>query len=90
MVEVGSQLLEAEYVDDPSSPATTVERYYEVREGRFDAAAVDETGAVVAALEAERINNDASRAIPEDYDKLAAEEPNAAIWIVKTAKLPTP
>jgi len=90
MVEVGSQLLEAEYVDDPSSPATTVERYYEVRAGRFDAAAVDETGAVVAALEAERINNDASRAIPEDYDKLAAEEPNAAIWIVKTAKLPTP
>jgi len=90
MVEVGSQLLEAEYVDDPSSPATTVERYYEVREGRLDAAAVDETGAVVAALEAERINNDASRAIPEDYDKLAAEEPNAAIWIVKTAKLPTP
>ena len=83
MVEVGSQLLEAEYVDDPSSPATTVERYYEVREGRLDAAAVDETGAVVAALEAERINNDASRAIPEDYDKLAAEEPNAAIWIVK-------
>ncbi|MDZ5812654.1 hypothetical protein U4E84_15000 [Halorubrum sp. AD140] len=83
MVEVGSQLLAQEFVADPTSPATTVERYYEVREGRLDAAAVDDTGDVVAALEAERINNDARQAIPDDYDKLAAEEPTAAIWIVK-------
>ncbi|MUW13467.1 hypothetical protein GJ633_01495 [Halorubrum sp. CBA1125] len=83
MVEVGSQLLTAEYVEDPESPAATVEQYYEVPEGRLDAAAVDEAGDVVAALEAERINNDATRAIPDDYDKLAAQNPAAAVWIVK-------
>ncbi|MFC7324157.1 type IV secretory system conjugative DNA transfer family protein [Halorubrum rutilum] len=83
MVEVGTQFLTAEYVENPDSPAVDVEQYFEVAEGRLDAAAVDETGGVVAALEAERINNDASRAIPEDYDKLAAQDPEAAIWIVK-------
>ncbi|CDK39377.1 ATP-binding protein [Halorubrum sp. AJ67] len=83
MVEVGAQLLAQEFVDDPTSPATTVKRYYEGSEGRLDAAAVDDTGDVVAAFEAERINHDASRAIPDDYDKLAAEAPDAAIWIVK-------
>lgn len=83
MVEVGTQLLEHEYVADPDSPATRVEEYYEVADGRLDAAAVDEAGDVVAALEAERINNDAVEAIPADYDKLAAQEPDAAVWIVK-------
>ena len=83
MVEVGTQLLDAEYATDPDSPAVRVEQYYEVPEGRLDAAAVDETGDVVAALEAERINHDVTRAVPEDYDKLAAQEPDAAIWIVK-------
>lgn len=83
MVEVGSQLLYAEYVEDPNSPAVSVQRYYEVEDGRLDAVAVDDDDSVVAALEAERINNDANRAIPDDYDKLAAQDPNAAIWIVK-------
>ena len=83
MVEVGCQLLDQEYVTDPASPATSVARYLEVSEGRLDAAAVDDSGDVVVALEAERINNDAHQAIPEDYDKLAAEDPAAAIWIVK-------
>lgn len=83
MVEVGTQLLAAEYVEAPDSPAVTVEQYYEVPEGRLDAAAVDEAGDVVAALEAERINHDVTRAVPEDYDKLAAQKPDAAIWIVK-------
>ena len=83
MVKVGTQLLEHEYVADPDSPATRVEEYYEVADGRLDAAAVDETGDFVAALEAERINNDAVEAIPADYDKLAAQEPDAAVWIVK-------
>ncbi|QKY15598.1 hypothetical protein [Halorubrum sp. CBA1229] len=83
MVEVGTALLEAEYVADPDSAAVRVEQYYAVAEGRLDAAAVDETGDVVAALEAERINHDVTRAVPEDYDKLAAQAPAAAIWIVK-------
>ena len=83
MVEVGTQLLAAEFVAEPESPAVAVERYYPVPEGRLDAAAVDDDGGVVAALEAERINHDATRAIPEDYDKLAAQEPAAGIWLVK-------
>ncbi|OYR80536.1 hypothetical protein DJ72_12160, partial [Halorubrum distributum] len=86
MVEVGTQLLEREYVADPESPATRVEEYYEVAAGRLDAAAVDDQGDVVAALEAERINNDAVEAIPADYDKLAAQEPEAAVWIVKNRR----
>jgi hypothetical protein len=84
MVEVGAQLLAQEFVADADSSATTVERYYPVDGGRLDAAAVDAQGAVVAALEAERINNDAHRAIPDDYDKLAATDPEAAIWLVKS------
>ncbi|TKX87206.1 hypothetical protein EXE43_04415 [Halorubrum sp. SS5] len=83
MVETGTALLEAEYVADPASPAVTVAQYHEVPEGRLDAAAVTETGDVVAGLEAERMNNDLARAVPDDYDKLAAQEPDAAIWIVK-------
>ncbi|TKX58579.1 hypothetical protein EXE44_06955 [Halorubrum sp. SS7] len=83
MVEAGTALLEAEYVADPDSPATRVEQYYEVPEGRLDAAAVDEAGTVVAGLEAERMNNDLAQAVPDDYDKLAAQDPNAAVWIVK-------
>ncbi|ELZ39208.1 hypothetical protein C463_17353 [Halorubrum californiense DSM 19288] len=83
MVEAGTALLETEYVADPDSPAVSVEQYYEVPEGRLDAAAVDETGAVVAGLEAERMNNDLAQAVPDDYDKLAAQEPAAAIWVVK-------
>ena len=83
MVETGTALLEAEYVADPDSPAARVEQYYEVPEGRLDAAAVDETGDVIAGLEAERMNNDLAQAVPDDYDKLAAQDPEAAIWIVK-------
>ena len=83
MVETGTALLETEYVADPDSPAVAVEQYYEVPQGRLDAAAVDETGGVVAGLEAERMNNDLARAVPDDYDKLAAQDPAAAIWIVK-------
>jgi hypothetical protein len=83
MVETGTALLETEYVTDPDSSAVAVEQYYEVPEGRLDAAAVDETGDVVAGLEAERMNNDLAQAVPDDYDKLAAQDPVAAIWIVK-------
>lgn len=37
----------------------------------------------MVALEAERSNHDLLRAVPEDYDKMAAHEPEAAIWLVK-------
>jgi hypothetical protein len=29
------------------------------------------------------MNNDLAQAVPDDYDKLAAQDPEAAIWIVK-------
>ena len=29
------------------------------------------------------MNNDLAQAVPDDYDKLAAQKPTAAIWIVK-------
>lgn len=50
---------------------------------RFDAVALDNSGDVVAAVEAERSNNDLLDAVPEDYDKLAAVDPEVAIWIVE-------
>jgi len=49
---------------------------------RLDVAGLDETGTVVIAIEAERINHDARKAIPEDFDKMAACDPEEAIWIV--------
>ena len=38
----------------------------------------------MAALEAERINNDRGEAIPRDYDKMAGCTPQQAWWLVKT------
>jgi hypothetical protein len=49
---------------------------------RLDCVTLDETGDVVVAVEAERINHDVTRAVPEDYDKMAACDPEEAIWVV--------
>lgn len=48
---------------------------------RIDVAGLDEDGNVFVAVEAERVNHDLRRAAPADYDKMAACEPNEAIWI---------
>ncbi|SFR97599.1 hypothetical protein SAMN05216559_1882 [Halomicrobium zhouii] len=53
---------------------------YESR--RLDVAGLDDDGDVVAAVEAERINNDVHRAVPEDFDKMADCGVEEAIWIV--------
>lgn len=37
-------------------------------------------------LEAERVNHDLRRAVPADFDKMAACEPEEAIWICWTQK----
>lgn len=58
---------------------TTVEN---LEQRRLDCVTLDETGDVVVAVEAERINNDVTRAVPEDYDKMAACDPEEAIWVV--------
>ncbi|WP_135303730.1 type IV secretory system conjugative DNA transfer family protein [Haloarcula amylovorans] len=48
---------------------------------RIDAVGLDGEGRVVVTLEAERINHDLRRAVPEDYDKMAACDPDEAVWI---------
>jgi hypothetical protein len=51
---------------------------------RFDLVGLDENEEVVLTVEAERVNHDFWEAAPEDYDKMAACEPDEAIWIVPT------
>ena len=44
---------------------------------------LDETGEIVVAGEAERINHDVGRAVPEDFDKMAdCDVEEAGIWVV--------
>jgi DNA helicase HerA-like ATPase len=81
-VEVGRQYLEQQYVTDPDSPVQTVVPYYEVDDYRLDCAGLDADGEVVVAIEAERVNHDVIRAVPDDFDKMAACDPEEAIWIV--------
>jgi hypothetical protein len=83
MVEVAARLLAQEYTG-AEAPGEAVERYYSVKDGRVDVAVLDTDGDVVATAEAERINNDRGEAIPADFDKMAACEPEAAWWLVKT------
>lgn len=49
---------------------------------RLDVAALDAEGEIVVALEAERVNNDVSRAVPDDFDKIAECDVEEAIWVV--------
>jgi DNA helicase HerA-like ATPase len=65
--------------DDAANSATEA---YEQR--RLDIAALDAEGNVVVAVEVERVNNDIARAVPDDFDKMAACGVEEAIWIVMT------
>jgi len=49
---------------------------------RLDVAGLDSEGNIVVTVEVERVNNDVHRAVPDDYDKMAACDPDEAIWIV--------
>ncbi|NHN47985.1 ATP-binding protein [Halostella sp. JP-L12] len=51
---------------------------------RLDIAALDDDGEVVVAVEAERVNHDTRRAVPDDFDKIADCDPDEAIWVVTT------
>jgi len=51
---------------------------------RLDIAALDKNGEVVVAVEAERVNHDTRRAVPDDFDKIAECDPDEAIWVVTT------
>ena len=85
-VEVGRRLLDREYAADPDSRVQRAKPYHEIdvdgETVRLDCAGLDVDGNVVVALEAERINNDAATAVPSDFDKMAACEPDETIWIV--------
>jgi DNA helicase HerA-like ATPase len=82
-VEIGRRYLEGTYRNDPASEVAEVIPYYDLGDGqRLDLAGVDDEGNVVVAIEVERINHDIKRAVPEDFDKMAACNPDEAIWIV--------
>lgn len=83
MVELGRQYIEHAFVNDEQSDVVQAVAYHEVDDYRLDAAGLDADGEVVVTLEAERSNHDTLRAVPEDYDKMARHDPEAAIWIVK-------
>lgn len=83
MVETGRRYLDEAFVVDPDSPVVEAVSYYEVDGHRFDVVGLDADGEIVVMLEAERSNHDTPRAVPEDFDKMAAQEPSEAIWIVK-------
>ena len=84
-VEVGRQYLQQAFLQNPDSSVTEVIPYFDIDENRrLDAAALDANGEVVVALEAERINHDVSEAVPADFDKMAACDPDEAIWVVPT------
>ncbi|MFC7227952.1 hypothetical protein N0B31_11115 [Salinirubellus salinus] len=92
-VEAGRRYLETHYLDDADSPVVEVVPYYEVNHDadepsgnadRLDIVGLDREGEVVVAIEVERINNDLAAAAPADYDKIAACEPEEAIWITMT------
>lgn len=85
MVELGRRYLEHAFVDDPDSPVESTATYHDLPEGngRLDAVGLDTDGEIVATLEAERSNHDIRRAVPSDFDKMAACDPDHAIWLVK-------
>jgi len=82
-VEVTRQHLEEAYAEDPESDVTDVVPYYELDDQhRLDLAGVNADGEIIVTAEVERINHDVRRAVPADFDKMAACEPEAAIWVV--------
>ncbi|MFB6140711.1 MAG: ATP-binding protein [Halosimplex sp.] len=83
MVELMKRGFEDRFVDDPDHPAARVETYYPVEDGRLDIAVLDADGEILVTGEAERSNHDTLRAVPADYDKMAACDPDRAYWVVE-------
>ncbi|MFB6192090.1 MAG: hypothetical protein ABEI11_02075 [Haloarculaceae archaeon] len=82
-VEAMRRGFHSEFVEDADHPGTEVVTYHPVEKGRLDVAVLDDDGDVIVAGEAERSNNDTLRAVPDDYDKMAACDPDRAIWVVE-------
>ncbi|WP_225316345.1 MULTISPECIES: hypothetical protein [Haloferax] len=85
MVELGRRYLEQAFVENDESTAVEAVSYFEPDDSRsrLDAVCLDENGNIVVTLEAERANHDILTGVPEDYDKMAACDPEAAVWVVK-------
>jgi DNA helicase HerA-like ATPase len=83
MVELGKRYVQEAFVESDESAAVDVSPYHDIEDGRLDVAGLDADGEVVVALEAERSNHDTLRAVPDDYDKMARHDPEAAIWVVE-------
>ncbi len=82
-IEVTRRYLEEAYAANPDSSVSEVIPYYELDDQhRLDLAGVSSDGEIIVTAEVERINHDTRRAVPEDFDKMAACEPEAAIWVV--------
>jgi len=82
-IEITRQYFEKAYADDPESRVVEVIPYYDLDDQhRLDVAGIDADGEILITAEVERINNDVHRAVPEDYDKMAACSPEEAIWVV--------
>lgn len=52
---------------------------------RLDVVGLDAAGETVVTVEVERINHDTRQAVPEDYDKMAACDPDEAIWLAMSS-----
>jgi hypothetical protein len=48
---------------------------------RLDVVGLNDEGEIIIVCEVERVNHDLRRAAPSDYDKMAACEPEEAIWV---------
>jgi hypothetical protein len=71
------------YRQDSESAVETVESYYDLDDGhRLDVVGLDGEGEVVLTIEAERVNHDVAEAAVTDFDKMAACEPDDALWVV--------
>lgn len=96
MVEALYRYVEQEYVQNPDSPISGIERYYELKESageydldgetRFDVVGLDANGRIGLIGEAERKNNDAAKAAVRDFDQIATINPDEALWVAPSKK----
>jgi len=86
LVDLLTEHINQAFVADESSDVVTARSYYDAPDStyRYDAVGLDAGGEIVVAGEAERPNNDRFEAIPSDYDKLSATDPDAAIWVTRS------
>jgi len=86
LIELGHRYIEQQFIATEESAAAKAHRYHDApdRTHRYDAVGLDAAGDIVITLEVERPNHDVRRPVPDNYDKLAAPGPEAAIWVTRT------